>query len=103
KARLSRSQSADRPEVGSGARPERYGHGSRMRLRISAKARPARRPIRFAVDSGSLTRPASKSANQARNFASSAGGSRRIASSTSSAVMTREYHARVGGAKHGGA
>src|SRR5437667_10294985 len=41
--------------------PSDVGYGSRMRLRMSAKARPARRPSRFAVDSGSLTRPASKS------------------------------------------
>jgi hypothetical protein len=41
-------------------------------------------------DDGSLfllTRPASNSANQARNLSSSAGGSRRIASSISSTVM----------------
>src|SRR5262249_60099695 len=48
------------------------------------------RPSRLAVSSGSLlllTRPASNAANQARNLASSAGGSRRIASSISSTVM----------------
>src|SRR5215475_11402238 len=48
------------------------------------------RPSRLAVSWGSLfllTRPASNSANQARNLASSAGGSRRIASSISSTVI----------------
>src|SRR5436190_20590382 len=48
------------------------------------------RPSRVAVSWGSLfllTRPASNSANQARNLASSAGGSRKIASSISSTVM----------------
>jgi hypothetical protein len=57
----------------------------------AANARPAMRPSRLAVSWGSLfllTRPASNSANQARNLASLAGGSRRIASSISSTVMT---------------
>src|SRR5215813_14456499 len=77
--------------------PSNFGHhcawrtyGSRKRLRMSANVRPAMRPSRLAVSWGSLfllTRPASNSANQARNLANSAGGSRRIASSITSTVM----------------
>jgi hypothetical protein len=92
--------------------PSNFGHhcawrtyGSRKRLRMSANVRPAMRPSRLAVSWGSLfllTRPASNSANQARNLANSAGGSRRIASSISSTVMAAGIARRPESLKNSG-
>src|SRR5438046_759092 len=73
-----------------------------MRLRMSAKARPARRPSRFAVVSGSLHLPALESRNQAAKFGRSGGGERKVGFSTFSAVMDQRNQRGLGWQKTGG-